>query len=106
MHSGFSNFPCAEADFVPAPASKALWILHSQDKWEIAYDRWLGRWAGLGIYTLEVLQKVQGPDLDLRSEMWVEEADEFGIMIMALRKPLLLFSARIQNLAPNANLYS
>lgn len=25
-----------------------------------------------------------GPEIDLRSEMWLEEADEFGVMYMAL----------------------
>jgi hypothetical protein len=85
IHSGFSNFPCAEADCVPAPAGKVLWNMASQEKWEISYDRWLGRWAGLGSYSFVDIQKSRlGLNLDVRSEMWSEEADEFGIMFMAL----------------------
>jgi hypothetical protein len=103
MHNGFSNFPCAEVDFVPAPAGKVLWRIATREKWEIAYDRWLGRWAGMGIYTLGDLQRVlPGPDLDVRSEMWLEEADEFGIMCMALSKTPVLSSTNL-NFAESTN---
>ena len=96
IHNGFSTFPCADMDFVPAPAGKVLWSIATEEKWEIAYDRWLGRWAGMGIYTLGDLQgALRGPlgDLNLRLEMWLEEADEFGIMFMALRKTPILSSS-------------
>lgn len=93
MHNGFSNFPCAEMDFVPAPAGKVLWSIATQEKWEIAYDRWLGRWAGIGIYTLGDLQSgLPRPESDLRSQMWVEEADEFGFMLMAVSKAPIISS--------------
>jgi hypothetical protein len=94
MYNGFTAFPCADVDFMPAPAGKVLWNATSREKWEVAYDRWLGRWAGLSIYSVGDLQRVyRGPDLDLRSEMWLEEADEFGIMCIALRENLLYFGS-------------
>lgn len=34
----------------------------------------------------EMMAIKPGPELNLRSEMWSEEADEFGIMILALGK--------------------
>jgi Ribonuclease G/E len=36
---------------------------------------------------LKELQEVRpGPEIDARTEMWLEEADEFGMMYMALGK--------------------
>ena len=87
MHNGFKNFPCAESDLVPAPAGKLIWNMDSEEKWEVAYDRWLGRWAGLGIVTHGDLERPHGLNPDPRPELWLEEADEFGIMLISLSKP-------------------
>ncbi|CAG9989316.1 unnamed protein product [Clonostachys byssicola] len=85
MLNNFESFPCSNADFMPAPAGKVLWEITDQEKWEVAYDRWLGRWAGLDVYTLGDLENMSpGPTLDLRSEMWLEEADELGILLMTM----------------------
>ena len=87
-----SAFPCAEIDFLPAPTGKVLWGCATQEKWESAYDRWLGRWAGMGQYTIGELTHIHpGGQLDLRSEMWLEEADEFGVMFMGLGKNYCCF---------------
>lgn len=85
MHNGFANFPCAEPDCVPAPTGKVLWNITSEERWTVAYDRWLGHWAGMSIYTLLDLNNV-GFELDPRSEMWLEEADELGLILVALKK--------------------
>ncbi|VUC35716.1 unnamed protein product [Clonostachys rosea] len=85
MLNNFAHFPCNVAEFMPAPAGKVLWEITEQEKWEVAYDRWLGRWAGLGVYTLGDLDSIApGPTLDLRSDMWLEEADELGILLLSL----------------------
>jgi hypothetical protein len=91
MLNNFATFPCNDASFLPAPSGKVLWGMCKQSKWEVAYDRWLGRWAGLSIYTLgDLTGTPPGPTLDLRSEMWLEEADEFGMMFMTLgEEPLM-----------------
>lgn len=86
MHNGFTNFPCPEGDLTPAPAGKILWNMDSEEKWEVAYDKWLGRWAGLGIVTLGDFERPSGLDPDLRQEMWLEEADEFGILLTSITK--------------------
>jgi len=83
--NGLPTFPCTELGELPAPAGKVLWNATRREEWESAYDRWLGRWAGMGPYTLrESSFLAPGPELDLRAEMWLEEADEFGVMYMAL----------------------
>jgi hypothetical protein len=85
MLNNFQSFPCTNAEYMPAPAGKVLWEIPAQEKWEVAYDRWLGRWAGLDVFTLGDLENMMpGPTLDLRSEMWLEEADELGILLMTL----------------------
>uniref|UniRef100_A0A8H7KDX4 Zn(2)-C6 fungal-type domain-containing protein n=1 Tax=Bionectria ochroleuca TaxID=29856 RepID=A0A8H7KDX4_BIOOC len=85
MLNNFQSFPCTNAEYMPTPAGKVLWEITAQEKWEVAYDRWLGRWAGLDVFTLGDLENMMpGPTLDLRSEMWLEEADELGILLMTL----------------------
>lgn len=92
MHNGFANFPCADSDLIPAPAGKVLWNMDKQENWEVAYDKWLGRWAGLGIVTHCDLKTPSKLDA-VRSVMWLEEADEFGMMLIALSKSSLTADA-------------
>lgn len=90
MLYGLPTFPCTDLGFIPSPAGKVLWNARTKEEWEAAYDRWLGRWAGVDVHTLEDLAKIQpGPEIDARTEMWLEEADEFGVMYMALGKTIL-----------------
>lgn len=73
-----------------------LWEARTREEWERAYDRWLGRWSKGGFYKLEELAEVRpGPEIDHRTEMWLEEADEFGMMMMALGRILLLTTTRV-----------
>ncbi|TVY82911.1 hypothetical protein LSUE1_G001894 [Lachnellula suecica] len=79
------SYPCTEIGFIPAPAGKILWGARTRNEWESGYDRWLGRWTVGGFYRLGELAEVQpGPEIDSRTERWLEEADEFGMMYMAL----------------------
>lgn len=94
MLNGFASFPCNDVSVLPAPSGKVLWNINDRSKWEVAYDKWLGRWAGLGIYTVGDLTGMPpGLTLDLRSEMWLEEADEFGMMLMTLGKRFLTWTS-------------
>jgi hypothetical protein len=87
MLNNLPTFPCTELGFMPAPAGKLLWDARTREEWERTYDQWLGRWAGMGAYKMRELQDIKpGPELDLRTEMWLEEADEFGMMYMAMGK--------------------
>jgi hypothetical protein len=79
------TYPCTELGFVPAPAGKVLWNARTQDEWESAYDRWLGHWAGIEPLLMGDLAEIQpGTDLDRRAEIWLEEADEYGMMLMSM----------------------
>ena len=70
---------------MPAVSSKALWHASANDEWEATYNCWLARWTVGGGYLMRELMAVQpGPELDLRTEMWLEEVDEFGMMYMSL----------------------
>jgi len=81
------TFPCTELGFLPAPAGKMLWNAKTQQDWERAYDRWLGHWAGIDMFIMNDLAVIQpGADLNRRAEMWLEEADEFGMMFMSMGK--------------------
>lgn len=81
------TYPCTEIGFMPGPAGKSTWGARSRDEWECAYGRWLGRWAEGGFYTIKELANVRpGPEIDARTELWLEEADEFGMMYMSLGK--------------------
>lgn len=87
MLNKLPTFPCTELGFMPAVSSKALWDARTNDEWEITYNRWLSRWTVGGGYLMRELMAVQpGPELDERTEMWLEEVDEFGMMYMSLGK--------------------
>lgn len=85
MLNKLPTFPCKELGFMPAVCSKALWHSRTKDEWEATYNCWLARWTVGGGYLMRELMAVEpGPELDLRTEMWLEEVDEFGMMYMSL----------------------
>jgi hypothetical protein len=85
MLNKLPTFPCTELGFMPAVSSKALWHARTNDEWELTYNLWLARWTIGGGYLMRELMAVEpGPELDLRTEMWLEEVDEFGMMYMSL----------------------
>lgn len=87
MMNKLPTFPCTELGFMPAVSSKALWDARTNGEWEMTYNRWLSRWTVGGGYLMRELMAVQpGPELDQRTEMWLEEVDEFGMMYMSLGK--------------------
>jgi hypothetical protein len=91
MLNGLPTYKCTEIGFTFAPTAKVLWNARTKEEWEIEFDRWLGRWTGGGGYLVKELAGIRpGPEIDLRSEMWLEEVDEFGMMYMALGKSRVL----------------
>jgi hypothetical protein len=81
MLNGLSTYLCTELGIMPASAWKLLWSAKTKAEWEGVYDRWLGRWTGYGGYLMrEMMALTPGPELNLRTEMWLEEAAEFGVM--------------------------
>jgi len=69
---------------MPAPAAKMLWQVSHKDEWELLYDRWLMRWEGNEYLQQEFWEIEPGVMIDRRTQKWLEEADEFGILLMSL----------------------
>ncbi|KAF2837620.1 hypothetical protein M501DRAFT_995592, partial [Patellaria atrata CBS 101060] len=80
---GSPKFQCEELGGVPMPASKALWQARSSEEWEGIYLKRLARWKGAPMLMAEFTE-LGSEYPEERLEMWVEEADEFGIIMTAL----------------------
>ncbi|KAF2495607.1 hypothetical protein BU16DRAFT_510534 [Lophium mytilinum] len=86
VYNGLPSFNCAELGFMPAPAPKFLWEAASRDVWEAYYIRWLAQWSGEE-YMMREFQDVetrQGPTVDTRTGLWLEDADELGILFFSI----------------------
>ncbi|KAK8074473.1 hypothetical protein PG997_009136 [Apiospora hydei] len=84
LRTGYPVLTCFELAAVPAPAAGYLWRETNETRWEGLYDDWLRLWKKDGGYKIGELFNVQAEgSLDPRSEKWLAEADEFGLMLMA-----------------------
>ncbi|KAF2808058.1 uncharacterized protein BDZ99DRAFT_391543 [Mytilinidion resinicola] len=86
VYNGLPSFSCAELGFMPAPAPKFLWEAASREVWEAYYIRWLAQWGGEE-YMMREFQDVetqQGPTVDARTGLWLEDADELGILFFSI----------------------
>lgn len=80
---GYPPLTCFELGPLPAPAAGALWKEADQKEWGRQYEDWLVRWKD-GCYKVgELFHVTSDITLDVRSEMWLAEVDEFGLMIMS-----------------------
>lgn len=75
---------CRQVGFMPAPAAKILWQTKSEQEWNSLYIRWLARWDGHGYIQGEFDQIRPGIKMVERAEKWLEEADEFGMIMMSI----------------------
>ncbi|RAH67251.1 Zn(II)2Cys6 transcription factor domain-containing protein [Aspergillus aculeatinus CBS 121060] len=75
---------CRQVGFMPAPAAKILWQAKSEPEWNSLYIRWLARWDGHGYIQGEFDQIRPGIKMAERAEKWLEEADEFGMIMMSI----------------------
>ncbi|KAL4867744.1 hypothetical protein BDV12DRAFT_186434 [Aspergillus spectabilis] len=64
------SFNCRELGFMPAPAAKILWQAQTKHEWNSLYIKWSARWDGHG--------------MDARAERWLEETDEFGMIMISI----------------------
>ncbi|KAJ5594676.1 uncharacterized protein N7459_000884 [Penicillium hispanicum] len=83
---GLPNFVADELKDVLVPESKALWAARSRTAWERAYTRHLSRWPD-GMLQISELWRSPATGSEARRERivrWVEEADEFGMMLFAV----------------------
>lgn len=83
---GYPILTCFELGPLPAPSAQFLWREGDEKAWERLYGEWLGQWKG-GSYKINEFFRIEtGDNLDARSELWLAEADEFGIMLMSQGK--------------------
>jgi hypothetical protein len=82
------SFNCRDLGFMPAPAAKYLWQASERKQWESLYNRWLVQWDGSEYYQWEFHNVSTGVRMNPRAEMWLEDADEFGILFASIGKTL------------------
>jgi hypothetical protein len=80
---GYPVLTCFELGPLPAPAPGYLWREADERCWESLYEGWLRQWKDGSYSMVEFFHINPGGALDSRSEMWLAEADEFGMMLMA-----------------------
>ncbi|ODH45289.1 hypothetical protein ACO22_00167 [Paracoccidioides brasiliensis] len=88
-YSAFFCLPslnCADLSNIPAPAAKYLWEANSKEQWESLYNRWLVQWDGPSLCQRELFDISRGVRMGPRVELWLEDADEFGMLFVALCK--------------------
>lgn len=69
---------------MPTPAPKILWQVECEETWTERYSQWLEYWRDGGLHRVEELMVI-GPEIEIaaRSQRWLEEADEFGLLLMS-----------------------
>ncbi|KAJ5772652.1 hypothetical protein N7520_003181 [Penicillium odoratum] len=77
-------FDCGDLGFMPAPAAKVLWEAQTEQEWKTRYIHWLSRWSGRGYIQAEFGNIRPGVIMDARAEKWLEEADEFGFIMISI----------------------
>jgi hypothetical protein len=84
VYHGLPSFNCEELGFMPAPAAKFLWQASTKQQWEVLYRRWLIQWGGREYMQREFHDIKPGIILDQRTQMWLEDADELGILFLSI----------------------
>jgi hypothetical protein len=85
VYHRLQSFNCSELGFMPAPAPRFLWEARSAEQWEVLYKNWLVQWDGNEFMHHEFSRVKPGVMLDERTHMWLEDADEFGILFSSMR---------------------
>tara|TARA_R110002003_G_scaffold189_2_gene14708 strand:+ start:4597 stop:5277 length:681 start_codon:yes stop_codon:yes gene_type:complete len=84
VYHNLESFACSQLGFMPASAPKFLWQASEQPQWEMLYDQWLEQWQGEPFMMSEFSNVVVGTGLDRRTEMWLEDADELGVLFLSI----------------------
>ena len=64
-----------------APAGKVLWEAPTEVVWTTAYNRWLAKWTEGPFLLGELMGKRKEPEEE-RMQMWIEDVDDFGMMVL------------------------
>ncbi|KAI0187584.1 hypothetical protein EV127DRAFT_436230 [Xylaria flabelliformis] len=84
VYHGQRHFNCLQLGRMLAPGPKWLWQARDEKTWTNLYGRWLAQWDGKELIQAEFFLVENGPVMDSRVEMWLEDADELGILIMSI----------------------
>jgi hypothetical protein len=86
VYHNLPSFECSQLGFMPAPAPKFLWQCTSQAEWQDMYNLWMAQWKGIPYMMYEFAAVQPGTSLDRRTEIWLEDADELGILFFGIGK--------------------
>ncbi|KAI1263186.1 hypothetical protein F5Y18DRAFT_132184 [Xylariaceae sp. FL1019] len=84
VYQGTRHFDCLELGRMLAPGPKYLWQATDEKTWNNLYVRWLAQWDGREIVQAEFFLVDRVPVMERRVEMWLEDADEFGMLMLGL----------------------
>jgi hypothetical protein len=93
----YPSFYCHELQLMFAPSPKALWQAQTDMEWLSLYRKWLQRWKGDGYKIGELLSISPKQMIDRRTEDWLEEVDEFGMLLMSQGKSWLCILAHMKS---------
>lgn len=80
------SFNCRDLGLMPAPAAKYLWQATEKKQWGPLYNQWLAQWENSEYYQWEFHNVSTGVGMNSRAEMWLEDADEFGMLFVSIGK--------------------
>ncbi|KAF2734752.1 hypothetical protein EJ04DRAFT_552504 [Polyplosphaeria fusca] len=84
VHHGLPSFECSQLGFMPAPAPKFLWQAETREKWEELYNCYLEQWGEYPYMMREFAAIQSGTNLENRTELWLEDADELGVLFFTI----------------------
>ncbi|KAJ6780283.1 hypothetical protein PWT90_08471 [Aphanocladium album] len=79
----YPTFYCHELHLMHAPCPRTLWQARTGEEWLPLYEEWLSKWDGDGYRIGELLALPPKHVLDKRTEDWLQEVDEFGMLLMS-----------------------
>lgn len=86
VQHNYPTFYCHELQLMYAPSPRTLWQAQTKEEWLSLYGEWLLKWKGDGYRIGELLSISPNQILDQRTEDWLEEVDEFGMLLMSQGK--------------------
>lgn len=86
VQRNYPTFHCFELHLMYAPASRSLWQAQTDKAWLPLYLESLSKWKHEGYRIGEMFSISPTGVLDKRTEAWLEEVDEFGMLLMSLGK--------------------
>ncbi|KAI1502177.1 hypothetical protein F5X99DRAFT_380164 [Biscogniauxia marginata] len=88
VYHGSRHFNCLELGRMLAPGPRFLWQATDEATWRGLYIKWLAQWneegGTPGLLQAEFFLVQRGPVMDRRAEMWLDDADELGILMLSI----------------------